>query len=150
MIGKAFCYYSEASARRVSPSPVNTFGLSLCEISVKVSLLALSGDDSNHLVALVDSALVLTEASAGHLDGALLLLGNTTADVFDHLALVGGETGDLVDDLADGLDSGVEFALAVGLGLLERVVADSGLSDDEAFVEANEQSSLLLHLISLK
>jgi len=116
----------------------NTFGLSLCEISVKVSLLALSGDNVDHLVTLVDSALVLTEAGAGHLDGALLLDGDASADVLDHLALVGGETGDLEDDLADGSDSGVESSLAVGNVLLESVVADSGLSDNEAVVEANE------------
>ena len=105
---------------------------------MKVSLSALGGNDSDHLVALVESTLVLTEAGAGHLDGALLLDGDTGADVLDHLALVGSEASDLGNNLADGGNSGVESSLVVGGVLLEGVVTNLGLGDDEAVVEANE------------
>ena len=105
---------------------------------MKVSSLALGGNNSDELVTLVERALVLTEASAGHLDGTLLLDGDTGTDVLDHLALVGSEASDLGDNLADGGNSGVELSLAVGGVLLEGVVTNLGLGNDETVVEANE------------
>ena len=38
-------------------------------------------------------------------------------EVFNNFALVGRETGNLVYDLADSLDSGMEFPLVVGVVL---------------------------------
>ena len=98
---------------------VNTFGLSLCEISVRSSLLALGGDDSDHLVALFDGAAVLTETGTSHLHGLLFLSGDLGTQVFDHLAFVGGEASNLSDDATDSGDTGVKAAGTVALVLLE-------------------------------
>lgn len=115
------------------------------------SLLLLGGDHGSHLVALAEGAAVLAETSAGPLDGALLLGGDASAEGFADAALVGSESGDLENDLADIADAGGATASAVALVLLEGVGVRLGLGDDEAVVQANEQSSLLLHLlISLK
>ena len=84
------------------------------------------------------------ESAAGDLDGLLLLRGNTSTDEFHHLLLVGGESSDLTDDLTDELDSLAEAALSVhSLALL---AGNLWLGNDEALVQAHEDSTLVLHL----
>ena len=84
------------------------------------------------------------ESSSGKLHGLLLFGGDTSTDHFHHLFLVGGEAGDLTDDLSDDSNSLAEGALSAGgLCLLG---AHLRLSHDEALVQANEDSSLALHL----
>ena len=110
----------------------------------------MSGDDSLDLVTLGAGTLVLTETRAGHLDSLLFLGGDLGTEGFNHLALIGSEAGNLVDNLTDSGDTGVQLALSVDLMLFECIVDDGGFGNDVTLVMANSNSSLLLHLISLK
>jgi hypothetical protein len=109
-----------------------------------LSLLFLSSDQVVDFVSLSLSSVVSTESSSGNLDGLLLLRGDTSTDHFHHLFLVGGETGDFTDDLPDESDSLAEGSLSAGS--LSFLGAHLRLSDDEALVQANEDSTSALHL----
>ena len=107
------------------------------------SLFLLSLENSRHHVALVLSATVLTELSAGESDGLLLLGRITGSEHLQHLALVWGESGNLVDDRSDGLDSLVEAALAEGELGLAVIWVLLWLSHDVTVVDSYKEACLL-------
>ncbi len=108
------------------------------------SLLSLSSDEFIDFVSLYLSSVVGSESAAGNLHGLLLLGSDAGTDEFHHLLLVGGESSDLTDDLTDELNSLAEATLSVNS--LALLAGNLWLGDDEALVEAHEDSTLALHL----
>ena len=115
--------------------------------------LSLGGDHGNDLLLLVEGAALGAESLAGELDGVLFLSLVSGFNHFHHLALIGSLAADLADDGADGSNSGVKTALAVGglvLLLISRLLE---LGDNETLVKTDVNATLcqlLYHLVTLK
>ena len=112
------------------------------------SLLSL--DDGRDFVSNELSAFVGASSLASETDGLLLLGGVTGLEHLHHLALEGGKSSHLGHDLAEGQETGVGTALALGLLLLESVGVSLGLGHNVSLVQTDKNSTLLHHLISFK
>ena len=110
----------------------------------------LSLDDGGEFVSNELSAFVRTSSLASETDGLLLLGGVTSLEHLHHLALEGGKSSHLSHNLADGQESGVGAALALGLLLLESVGVSLGLGHNVSLVQTDKNSTFLHHLISFK
>ena len=115
--------------------------------------LSLGGDNSDDLFLLVEGATLGAESLAGELDRVLFLSLVSGFNHFHHLAFIGGLAADLADDGANGSNSGVETALAVGGLVLLLISSLLELGDNETLVKTDVETTLcqlLYHLVTLK